>query len=79
MSLSLKFFQGKFIETLKTKESNKFKLLIYDDMSFPLISQFRVRDLWEQMICDHVHINAHKEELLGIVAIYLVELIEENF
>lgn len=73
MSMDFWHFKERFFELLGNDKSKNFKLLVYDDLSFPLISQFRVRDLREHMVCDHIHIEAVKEELLGITVVYIVE------
>lgn len=61
------------------KDEAKFKLLIYDKETFNILNHFRVIDLREQLICDHVDILSSKEEILGINVIYFVSPIKENF
>ena len=80
----IKEFKDNFFKVMQcpdeqSKDEAKFKLLIYDKETFNILNHFKVIDLREQLICDHVDIVSQKEEILGINAIYFVAPTKENF
>jgi hypothetical protein len=60
------------------REQNRFKLLIYDQETFKVISLFKIGDLRERFVGDHVDIQSDKEEMLGVDAVYFVEPSRKN-
>lgn len=67
-------------ESVDTELSKCFKVLIFDDSVFEILSPLlKVYSLREENICLHLNIKAQKEEMPGIMAIYLIEPSLENF
>jgi hypothetical protein len=48
------------------------KVLIFDDFTFNIVSNFKVGDLREANVTLHLHIKDSKEELNGVEAIYFI-------
>ena len=59
-------------DKLGLKHDSNWKVLIYDDVSFNIISNFKIGDLRENNITLHLHINEKKAELGGVDAIYFL-------
>jgi hypothetical protein len=60
--------------TLNTGDlsSTAWKILIFDDFTYNIISNFKIGDLREANITLHIHIKDFKEELCGVEAIYFI-------
>lgn len=61
-----------------TNLTDSWKILIFDDFTYNIISNFKIGDLRENNITLHLHIKEKKEELLGVQVIYFISPIEES-
>lgn len=52
--------------------------MIYDQETFKIISLFKIGDLRERFVGDHIDIQSDKEEMLGVDAVYFIEPCRKN-
>lgn len=59
-------------DKITSSNETPWKILIFDDMTYNIVSNFKVGDLREANITLHLHINDAKSELSGVDAIYFI-------
>ncbi len=65
--------------TLKTSEwKDSWKILIFDNGTYPIVTNFKIGNLRENNITLHFHIKEKKEELLGLDIIYFLSPEKES-
>ena len=59
-------------DKVSTGSDTPWKILIFDDTTFNIVSNFKVGDLREANITLHLHIDDNKSELSGVDVIYFI-------
>ena len=65
-------------QTNQSNLNDSWKVLIFDDFTYNIISNFKIGDLRENNITLHLHIKEKKEELLGVQVIYFISPNEKS-
>ena len=60
------------VDELKFKNHNGWKVLIYDDYTQNILTNFKTGDLREHNVTLHLHVKQQKEKLIGVNIIYFI-------